>query len=215
MVIENFLVQGPAGRLECLLKSPPGLPEAAAVVCHPHPGFGGNLHNKVVHKLSSTLADLGGVALRFNFRGVGRSEGHFDEGVGERADALAATDELRRRYPGTRLWIAGFSFGSWVGLGVGAELPDVERLIGVAPPVGRSDFSFLQTCAKPKLIVQGDLDDVCPAELLGQAFGGWSEPKTLVTVPGANHFFDRHLSQLAQVLRENLGEAARGAAAAR
>ncbi len=207
--LRPLTLEGPAGRLEALLEeSPARAPVVAALVCHPHPLHGGTLHNKVAHTLGSTLAELGGVSLRFNFRGAGRSEGRFDQGRGEREDARAALRHLRAHYPGARLWAAGFSFGAWVALRVGAEEPDVERLVGVAPPVGRSDFTFLAACPKPKLILQGDADDVCPLPELQAAFAGWAQPKALVVVSGANHFFDRHLTRLAQALRESLAEAA-------
>jgi alpha/beta superfamily hydrolase len=199
------MLDGPAGPLEAILHETAGrAPRFAAVVCHPHPLYGGTMHNKVTHRVAATLQEIGGVVLRFNFRGAGRSAGIHDHGRGEQEDARAAFEELRRRAPGSPLWAAGFSFGSWVGLRAGAAAPDVERLIAVAPPVARSDFSFLGRCTTPKLVVQGEADVTCPPAELARVFPTWADPKVLVSVPGANHFFDRHLSELSQVLRENL-----------
>jgi alpha/beta superfamily hydrolase len=196
---------GPAGRLEGLLEDAlTPVPAFAALVCHPHPLYGGTMHNKVAHKTAATLQELGGAVLRFNFRGVGRSEGRFAGGEGERDDARAALAHLRRRYPGARLWVAGFSFGAWVGLRVGAEEDDVERLIGIAPPVSTFDFSFLERCAKPKLLVQGDRDETCPLPALQGVLPGWAEPKTLLVIQGANHFFDKQLTRLSRALHEAL-----------
>ncbi len=201
---------GPAGRLEAVLDCGPGAPPRfAALVCHPHPLYGGTLHNKVVHKLAAALRESGGAALRLNFRGAGRSEGRFDHGRGETEDARAALDYLRARFPGAPLWAAGFSFGSWVALRAGAEERQVGKLIAVAPPVSLFDFSFLERSLAPKLIVQGERDEVCSPAQLAAVYPSWSEPKQLAIVHGANHMFDRHLTQLSRVLREYLDEADR------
>jgi len=203
--LRPLALAGPAGALEALLEEfPDRAPAFAALICHPHPLYGGTLHNKVVHMMSTTLADIGGVTLRFNFRGVGKSEGEFDEGEGERQDARAALGHLRERCPGVPLWMSGFSFGSWIASLAAADETDVARLILVAPPVARSDFSVLAHWEKPKLVVQGEADPVCEPDRLRPAFEGWAEPKRLVLIPGANHFFDRHLGDLSRALRENL-----------
>src|SRR5215470_9551346 len=150
---QNFFLPGPAGKLEAVLWTPHGdtPPRRAALVCHPHPLFGGTLHNKVVYQAAKALDGLGMPVLRFNFRGSGLSEGKHDRGRGELDDVRAALDYLAARFPGTSLLLAGFSFGSWVGLRVGCEDPRVQRLIAIGAPVNNSDFSYLRNCGKPKL----------------------------------------------------------------
>lgn len=206
--LRAFTLPGPAGPLEALLEEfPERTPAFAAVVCHPHPLYGGTLHNKVVHMVSATLADMGGVTLRFNFRGVGKSAGAYDEGAGEREDARAALRYLRERQPGAPLWMAGFSFGAGIAAAVAVEESDVDRLVLVAPPVTRADFSPLRAWSRPKLVIQGEADQVCPPDRLHPDFGAWAEPKRLILVRGANHFFDRHLGDLSRALREHLSAA--------
>src|SRR5262249_6243498 len=129
-------IRGPAGRLEGLLHEHEGRAHAwSAVVCHPHPLHGGTLHNKVVHRVAATLHGLGAAVLRLDFRGVGGSEGRYDEGEGELADARAALAWMRERHPQARAWLAGFSFGAWIAARLAAEAPGIERLILVAPPI--------------------------------------------------------------------------------
>ncbi len=170
----TLLLSGPAGRLEALLWAPPdredgAQPLLAAVVCHPHPLFGGTMHNKVVYQTAKTLHRFSLPVLRFNFRGVGLSEGVHDEGNGEGDDVSAALDFLAAEYPGVPLLLAGFSFGSWVGLRVGCGDPRVTDLIGLGLPVGdlgRREFSYLESCGKPKLLVSGEFDQYGPPEKL-------------------------------------------------
>jgi alpha/beta superfamily hydrolase len=196
---------GPAGPIEALLQEcESGSPAFAALACHPHPLYGGTLHNKVVQRLASTLHDLGGTTLRFNFRGVGGSAGHFDHGAGELEDARAGLAWLRARLPGTPLTVAGFSFGAWVAARLAASEPAVGRLVLVAPPVAGADFAVLRTAPVPKLIIQGTADETCPLVALEPEFATWAEPRRLVTVEGANHFFDRQLGGLVKALLEGL-----------
>jgi hypothetical protein len=198
-------IAGPAGPLEALLQERDEHdPELTAVVCHPHPLYGGTLHNKVAHRVASTLHGLGAAVLRFNFRGVGRSAGTFDRGEGEREDARAALDWLRERYPSARRWAAGFSFGSWVASRLASSSPDVERLILIAPPVHTQTFEEMRTLATPKLVVQGTGDEICRPENLERVWPAWAEPKRLVRVPGASHFFDKQLAELAEAILEGL-----------
>ncbi|MBI5709376.1 MAG: alpha/beta fold hydrolase [Candidatus Eisenbacteria bacterium] len=198
-------LKGPAGPLEAVLREcDSGSPAFAALVCHPHPLYGGTLHNKVVHRVASVLHDAGGAALRFNFRGVGRSAGRFDRGMGELDDARIALDWLRERHPDTPLWAAGFSFGSWIAARLGAGEPDVARLILVAPPVATASFEALRAAPVPKLVLQGTRDEVCPLAALEREFPSWAEPKALLKVEGATHFFDRRLGALAEVLLQAL-----------
>ena len=200
-----LMLAGPAGPLEALLQERDAHDhDLTAVICHPHPLFGGTMHNKVVHRTASVLLGLGAAVLRFNFRGVGRSAGAFDRGEGELADARAALEFLRERYPTARRWVAGFSFGSWVAARLGASEPDVERLILIAPPVHTQSFDELLTSPVPKLVVQGMADDVCPPANLAAAFPRWAEPKRLMKVAGASHFFDKHLADLGKALLDGI-----------
>src|SRR3954471_761476 len=205
---------GPAGPLEALLDQPStGTPVRAAVVfAHPHPQFGGTMHTKAVYQGAKGLARIGCAVLRFNFRGVGRSGGTFDQGEGEKADFTAALDYMAARYPGAPLWSAGFSFGAWVALEVGADDPRVSALIGIAPPVATSvsgqAYTFDRTLAstKPKFFVQGEADEVCPIEGLWAFYGKLEEPKELVVVDMANHLFEGQAPEVGEALEDLLGD---------
>lgn len=198
-------IAGPAGRLEALLQEHELRDHAiAALVCHPHPLYGGTLHNKVVHRVAATLHDMGATTLRFNFRGVGRSEGRFDRGHGELEDARAALAWLRARHPGTSPLVAGFSFGAWIAARLADSEGDVERLVLIAPPVGPADFEVLRTSSVPKLVLQGTQDEVCPLATLEARFATWAEPRRLVRIEGASHFFDRQLDELSKALLQAL-----------
>ncbi|MGH2515474.1 MAG: alpha/beta hydrolase [Ktedonobacterales bacterium] len=191
-------IPAPHGFLEGLLRLPdPGTPpRMGALVCHPHPQFGGTMHNKVVFRIAQALGDLGLPVLRFNFRGVGRSTGTYAEGRGEGDDVRAALDALAGRYPDLPLCLAGFSFGSWVGLPVGCTDPRVAQLLGVGVPVSLLSTDALAGCAKPKLVVQGERDEYGPREALLPWFARLPDPKRLTFVPGADHFFTAYQQQL-------------------
>jgi uncharacterized protein len=209
---------GPAGPLEAILDLPPGFdgPEteaairAAAVFAHPHPQFGGTMHTKAVYQGAKGLTRIGCAVLRFNFRGVGRSAGTFDEGQGEKADFAAALEYMAARYPGVKLWAAGFSFGSWVALEVGAADDRVSVLIGISPPVVTSvsgqDYQFPSTLAstKPKFFVQGEADEVCPIEGMWQFYSQLPEPKELVVIDAADHLYDGKTQEVGEALEELL-----------
>lgn len=198
----NFFLQGPAGQLEAILWTPTraGTSGIAAVFCHPHPLFGGTLHNKVVYQAAKSLDALGIPVLRFNFRGAGLSAGAHDRGLGERGDVQAAIDFLAKEFAGASLLVGGFSFGSWVGLRVGCADKRVHELIGLGIPVNGSDFTYLDSCAKPKLIVQGTRDE----------HGAWEKVESLVAqIPGdtsisfvqdADHFFSGQLDHVDQAI---------------
>jgi alpha/beta superfamily hydrolase len=208
---------GPAGRLEAVLdlppvnggEAPPAI-HAAVVFAHPHPQFGGTMHTKAVFQGAKGLARIGCAVLRFNFRGVGRSSGTFDQGEGEKADFIAALDYMRAKYPDAPLWAAGFSFGAWVALEVGAADDRVSVLIGIAPPVATSvsgmDYEFPATLAseKPKFFVQGEADEVCPLEAMWEFYGRLEEPKELVVIDAADHLFDGHTQEVGDALEELL-----------
>ena len=202
----SVFISGPAGRLEGLLwdpsriHSPEGRPPIAAVVCHPHPLFGGTMHNKVVYQIARTLDRLGVPSLRFNFRGVGLSAGKHDRGHGERDDVRAALDYIAAEFPGVPLMVAGFSFGCWVGLRVGCEDSRVKELAGLGPPIGDSDFSYLAASDKPRLFILGERDQYGSPEKLAELIATFSKSARRdtksVIVPGADHFFTGQLQDV-------------------
>ena len=210
----SLLLQGPAGPLEAILWAPAGRahPPMAAVVCHPHPLFGGTMHNKVVYQAAKSLDSLGLAVLRFNFRGVGKSAGTHDRGVGERDDVSAALDFLAAEFAGLPLLVAGFSVGSVAGLRVGSEDARVANLIGLGIPVNSTDFSFLADCSKPKLFVQGGNDKYGAIEKTREVVASLPEPKRLVEVAGADHFFAGKLDQVDKAILSWLRQRISGAA---
>ncbi len=195
--IESLFVAGPAGRLECLLEEPEERdPVEACLVCHPHPLFGGTMHNKVVYRTARALRRTGSVVLRFNFRGVNLSEGTHD-GRDEVEDARAALDFLRGRYPDLPYSLAGFSFGSRIALRLGCTLPEPRprRVIAVGFPTS-GHFDYLNSCGLPKYFVHSTNDIYGPREQLEKAFEGFAEPKTLQFIEATDHFFARALDEL-------------------
>jgi alpha/beta superfamily hydrolase len=196
----NFFLDGPAGRLEAILWTPSAAghhrPPLAAVVCHPHPLYGGTMHNKVVYQAAKSLDSLSLPVLRFNFRGAGLSVGKHDRGAGEQADVRAALDFLAKQFPGVPLLLAGFSFGAWVGLRVGCEDARVSHLLGLGIPVNSSDFSFLRRCKKPKLFVHGSKDQYGAVEKVRGLVASLPGENHLVVVEGVDHFFAGKLEQL-------------------
>ena len=201
-------LEGPAGRLEALLDEGATPPRAAVVFGHPHPMHGGTMHTKAVYQGAKGLTRIGCSVLRFNFRGVAGSAGTFDQGDGEKADFTAAIDLMAARYPGSPIWAAGFSFGSWVALEVGAIDPRVSVLIGVAPPVNRDGYTWEHTLAsdKPKFFVQGDLDELCPLQDMWAFYAKLKEPKELVVIDGARHLFDGKTREVGDALEGLLGD---------
>jgi alpha/beta superfamily hydrolase len=205
---------GPAGRLEALLDAPAESPaiRAAVVFAHPHPQYGGTLHTKAVYQGSKGLVRAGCAVLRFNFRGVGASADEFDRGPGELLDFVAALDYMAARFPGARLWAAGFSFGAWVALEVGATDDRVSALIGIAPPVATSasgmNYDFPNTLAstKPKFFVQGEEDEVCPLGAMRLFYAKLEEPKELVVIDGADHLFEGKTEEVGEALEDLLGD---------
>lgn len=215
-------IAGPAGRLELLLDEPPqasgvaanGLahrgapagPRAAVVFAHPHPQFGGTMHTKAAYQSAKALARIGCVVLRFNFRGVGRSEGTFDEGAGEKDDFRAALDFMHARHPDVPLWAGGMSFGSWIGLTVGAEDPRVSLLLGVAAPVNKYDYSLVAASHKPKFLIHGERDEICSLKEVREFYARAAEPKELTVIDTADHLFDGKVSEVADAVEDLLGD---------
>ncbi|HEX8036482.1 MAG TPA: alpha/beta family hydrolase [Ktedonobacterales bacterium] len=195
-------IPAPHGMLEGLLRLPDAdapAPRMIALICHPHPVGGGTMHNKVVFRVAQALGTLGIPSLRFNFRGVGRSTGTYDAGRGEQDDVRAALDYLASRFsefPDIPVCLAGFSFGSAVGLPVGCADPRVRQLIGVGVPVSLMGVNMLDGCAKHKLIVQGEHDEYGPLAEVREWFARIPEPKHLTIVPGADHFFTAYQTEL-------------------
>jgi alpha/beta superfamily hydrolase len=193
---ERLMLEGPAGALEAQLDFPAdvGAPAAFAVVCHPHPLFGGTLTNKVVHTLARTFTDVGMPSLRFNFRGVGMSAGTHDEGRGEVQDVLAAVRYGHERWPQARLWLAGFSFGAAVAVCASREAMPAG-LVAVAPAVDRLDIAaVMPTC--PWLVLLGDADEVVPPQRMLQWAQGLRPVPVTQVLAGAGHFFHGRLPEL-------------------
>jgi len=201
---ERLAIRGPAGVLEAIAHEAEGAAQPLyGIVCHPHPLFGGTMDNKVVYTVARALQTSGVAALRFNFRGVGASAGAYDEGAGETQDAAAVADFGAARWPNRRLILAGFSFGAFVALRL-ALARDAARLITVAPPVGRFDFSELHAPPCPWLVVQGDADDVVdPNAVIAWVRRQHPAPELRV-VPGVGHFFHGHLAGLRDAVIETL-----------
>jgi uncharacterized protein len=196
--IESIDLAGPAGRLEAVLNV--GAPEAeyGAVVAHPHPLFGGTMHNKVVFHAMKALNSFGFPVLRFNFRGTGTSEGEHDNGIGEVDDVRAALEYMESEFK-LPLVFAGFSFGAAVGLQAACPDPEVEAVISIGTPVQAENrvyqYNFLRQCAKPKLFISGDQDQFASAEELAELVSMVPEPKRLVLIAGGDHFFAGHLEE--------------------
>jgi hypothetical protein len=194
---ETFDFRGPAGRLEAILVLPETPPVAAAVVCHAHPLHGGMMHFKVVFRAAKALQSAGLAVLRFNFRGVGRSEGAYDHGTGEQEDARAALFELQDRVPGVPLVLGGFSFGSVVALHVAARDPRVRAVFALGFPLRTAeDHSFVASIDQPRLFVQGEHDEFGPGEALCALAERLPPPREVVVVPATDHFFDGQLDAL-------------------
>jgi alpha/beta superfamily hydrolase len=187
--IESFSLRGPAGRLEALLEEPEdGRPTDAAIVCHPHPKYGGTMRNKVVHRLARGLRVTGSAVLRFNFRGVHLSEGAYDHGNGEVEDARAALEWLRNRYPELPFTLAGFSFGSRVALQLGCDHEDTSRIVAVGFPV-KWGSQIPTACRVPRSFIQSTGDEYSPRDEMQHWFDGLDGPKRILWVAAKDHFF--------------------------
>jgi uncharacterized protein len=207
-------IPAPHGRLEGLYQSAEQ-PSFAALACHPHPLFGGTMHNHVVFRLARGLEQAGAAVVRFNFRGVGTSTGVHGGGVGEREDVRAALDFLQGRHPALPIWISGFSFGAAVGLAVGAKEQRVERLLGVGLALSQSDFTFLAACPKPMAFIQGALDEYGGASEIRALVDRLSSPRRLILVEGASHLFPGRLPQLEEAVAQAVAWLGADAPAAR
>jgi alpha/beta superfamily hydrolase len=201
----NLFIPAPHGRLEAIYRPKSQTASRVALVLHPHPLHGGTMHNKVVFRAAKALSDAGFETLRFNFRGVGQSTGVHDDGRGEGDDARAALDYLLADQPAAReAVVAGFSFGSIVGLRVGCADPRVDRLIAIGVPARLDRLDFLGECAKPKLFVHGAEDDVAPLAPLAEFLSALPATSNhrLVRIAGAGHFFDDQADELRRAIKE-------------
>ncbi len=197
---ETLFIDGPAGPLECVVEDPASdraeaSGDAFAVVCHPHPLHQGSLHNKVAHTLARAALGRGAPAVRFNFRGVGRSGGAHDEGRGETDDLLVVIDWMRGRHPGAGLWLMGFSFGAMVALRAATQA-EPAKLVTVAPAVTRFHADHPASPTMPWLLVQGGADELVDAAAVRAWAAAQTPPPTLHEMPGVSHFFHGHLHEL-------------------
>ncbi len=197
----EVIFTGPAGRIEGRYQPPKTRHSRIALILHPHPQFGGTMNNQIAYQLYYMFAERGFAVLRFNFRGVGRSQGAFDHGQGELSDAASALDWVQSFNPDARAcWIAGFSFGSWIGMQLLMRRPEVEGFISIAPQPNLYDFSFLAPCPSSGLIVHGSADRVVPPSDVQTLVEKLKTQKGIVIdqqiVEGANHFFENKVEEL-------------------
>jgi uncharacterized protein len=197
----DVIFTGPAGRLEGRYQQSERGAAPIALVLHPHPQYGGTMNNKVVYTIYQAFAKRDFTVLRFNFRGVGRSQGSYDGGAGELADAASALDWLQSIAPGARgCWIAGFSFGAWIAMQLLMRRPELSGFIAVSPPANIFDFTFLAPCPSSGLIMHGTADDLVPESDVAKLSHRLSQQRGIKVdykkLPGATHFYERHLEQL-------------------
>jgi len=207
----DVIFNGPEGRIEGRYTHSPKKAPCAALIMHPHPLQGGTMNNKVTYNLYKNFVDCGFSVLRFNFRGVGRSEGEFDNGVGELTDAATAMDWLQLQNPETNnFWVAGFSFGSWVAMQLLMRRPEIQGFVAVSPPANKYDFSFLSPCPAAGLIVQGDKDSIVTeasvADLADKLANQRNSDIAYHVVPGADHFFRDRIDELNDVVKNYIME---------
>lgn len=207
----EVIIPGPAGRLEARYHKSSIHEAPVALVLHPHPMQGGTMNNKVTYVIYQTLVKLGFNVMRFNFRGVGRSEGSFDDGNGELSDAASILDWLQVENPNARgYWISGFSFGAWIAMQLLMRRPELEGFIAASPPANMYDFNFLAPCPVSGLLIQGDSDDVVPVASVETLANKLREQKGieigLDIIQGADHFFEGKLPIVSQGIQKYLEE---------
>jgi len=200
------IINGPAGNLELLLDEPKHELENSAntpiaIICHPHPLYGGTMQNKVVHILAKACVEQGMPAIRFNFRGVGKSEGHFEHGLGEQQDCIAVATWARQQYPNRPIWLAGFSFGSFVAYQSFVEIK-AERLLLVAPAVGLFQFQQMDDIKIPWCVIQGKEDEITPPASVEEWVNNQTSPPQFFYLDGVSHFFHGKLNLLRKLVLE-------------
>tara|TARA_Y100001970_G_scaffold283401_2_gene398486 strand:+ start:107855 stop:108511 length:657 start_codon:yes stop_codon:yes gene_type:complete len=199
----EVMINGPEGRLEGRYHHSKEENAPIALILHPHPQHGGNMNNKIVYTMFQTFRQLGFCVLRINFRGVGRSQGSFDEGLGELSDAASVLDWMQTHNPNARsCWIAGFSFGAWIGMQVLMRRPEIQGFISISPPANKYDFAFLAPCPSSGLIIQGDKDDIVPEHDTAGLVKKLQQQKHITIdyqiIKSADHFFEGHLETIAK-----------------
>jgi len=199
---DNTTIDVPHGQLEARYERPTGDLRGTALLCHPHPQHGGNMHTKALYHLTRELNTLGFATLRFNFRGVGSSTGSFDGGQGEEDDALHALEALRTRCHTGSLVLGGFSFGAAVGLRVASRDGDVDGLIGIGPPVDLTGFGFLASDSRPLLLIMGNKDQFASSEQLKKQVDETRPNVTVNVIPGAEHLFTGYFEKLREAIRD-------------
>ncbi len=205
----EVIFNGPDGRLEGRYHQSKRPNAPLALLLHPHPQYGGTMNNKVVFSLYQNFARRGFSSLRFNFRGVGRSQGQFDNGQGELSDAASALDWMQSRNPNTNTcWIAGFSFGAWVAMQLMMRRPEISGFISIAPPASQHDFSFLAPCPASGMIIHGDKDEVVPQSSVDKLAQKLQKQKNIKIdyriIEGSDHFFLDHLEPLNEQVNDYL-----------
>ena len=206
----EVIFAGPDGRLEGRYHPQKDRDAPIAIVLHPHPAYGGTMNNKVVYNLHYAFYNLGFTVLRFNFRGVGRSQGEYDQGIGELSDAASALDYLQAMNQNSKqCWVAGFSFGAWIGMQLLMRRPEITGFVSVAPPANLYDFSFLAPCPSSGLIINGTADKVAPPKDTKSLVGKLHEQKgitiTHTEIEGADHFFkdeEAHMQPMIQTVSD-------------
>ncbi len=203
----EVIFPGPEGRLEGRHHPSATRDAPIALILHPHPKYGGTMNNPVTYALHYAFRDLGFTAMRFNFRGVGRSQGEFDQGVGELSDAAAALDYLQTLNQNTRgCWVAGFSFGAWIGMQLLMRRPEIGGFVSVSPPANMYDFTFLAPCPSSGLIVNGGADRIVPPEEVEKLAGKLKAQRGITVdhtvVPEANHFFEDSVENLVTIVKD-------------
>ena len=197
----DVIFNGPEGRLEGRYQHAKRDDAPVALILHPHPQHGGTMNNKVVYSLYHSFSRRGFSTLRFNFRGVGRSQGEFDSGLGELSDAAAALDWMQGHNPNASgCWIAGFSFGAWIAMQLMMRRPEINSFIAVAPPASIHDFSFLAPCPASGLMIHGDSDDIIPEVSVAKLADKLGKQKNITidynVVKGCDHFFRDHMDTM-------------------
>ncbi len=213
----DVMINGPEGRLEGRYHHAKGDRPPIALLLHPHPQHGGTMHNKVVYTLFHAFVRRGFSALRFNFRGVGKSQGTFDRGEGELSDAAAALDWMQTYNPNaSACWIGGFSFGAWIGMQLLMRRPEIDAFIAVAPPANLFDFSFLAPCPSSGLVIQGNRDPIVPVESVQRLVNKLMHQRDIHIdyriIDGADHFFADRLDELSTIIEDYIAGSERKAA---
>lgn len=203
----EVIFAGPDGRLEGRYHPQPEKDAPIALILHPHPQYGGTMNNPVTYALHYAFRDLGFTVMRFNFRGVGRSQAEFDQGIGELSDAASALDYLQAQNANARAcWVAGFSFGAWIGMQLLMRRPEINGFISVAPPANMYDFSFLAPCPSSGLIINGEADRIVPNDDVEKLARKLQAQKGITvthqTVPEANHFFEKGMPEMIGIVKD-------------